>query len=155
MSEHIFTITLSLDRDGDFRNRGEPLNTRTDEIAQAEELARLEDCALEIDLPGWTVEEWGAKPLSARSFVARRRDHRCDRGKSEPNAMVNDVPETERDAKKACCISQDRHPLCFPSLVSKNKKKKINLSGFSVAGAGASVTYLPSLSLRTPSAPRI
>ena len=54
---------------------------------QVEELARLEDCALEIDLPGWTAEEWGAKPMSARSIVAKQRDHRRDRGKSESNAM--------------------------------------------------------------------
>jgi len=80
-------------------------------------LARCENYTLGIDLPGWAREERGAKPMSARSIVTRQRDHRRDRGKSESNDMVNDVPETERELKMCIRASQvTGYPLYFPSL---------------------------------------
>ena len=50
---------------------------------QGEELARLETYALDVDFHGRAAEEWGAKPMSTRSFVTRQRDHRRDRRKPE------------------------------------------------------------------------
>jgi len=60
---------------------------------------RLEAYALDVDFPGWPAGGRGAKSMSARSFVARQRDHRHDRGKSVSNAVVNDMSETEPDTK--------------------------------------------------------
>ena len=37
--------------------------------------------------------------MSTRSLVERQRDHSSDRGKPVSAAMVNDVPETERDVR--------------------------------------------------------
>jgi hypothetical protein len=73
------------------RDRGESPNAKTDLKlpVQGEELARLETYAFDIDLPGWAAEEWGAEPVSTRSFVTRQRDHRRDRGKPVLDAVVN------------------------------------------------------------------
>lgn len=115
-----FPATAAESYGGNLRDRGEYLKAKTDETSgeQGEELARLETYALDVDFPGWAAEERGAKSMSTRSFVTRQRDHRRDRGKSVSNAMVNDVSETERDAKKKCIRTS---LLVFSSLVSKRK----------------------------------
>ena len=135
MSEQISTPSLSPRCGGNHRNCGECLNAKTDERLheQAEVLARCENYTLRIDLPGWARQERGAKPMSARSFVTRQRDHRRDRGKSESNDMVNDVPETEQELKTCIRASQvTGYPLYFPSLVSENKKSSVSRPALSL-----------------------